>query len=314
MTKAQRITILIEINVPRLIRYLSAGLFAAMLITQFIQSSWADTVHFEQTPLIIHTTNGDVAFQVELASTAESRRQGLMFREQLAPNEGMLFVYNEAHAIAMWMKNTLIPLDMLFITDEGLIARIETNTEPLSLQAISSGEPVRAVLELNGGTVESFAIQPGDRVSHKAFAITDTDTVIGVARVIDGDTLWVSGTKVRLYNIDAPELAQECRNADGSSYLCGQLSKHALSLLTSGRDVQCVGGSRDKEGLWSGTCFVDSMNINKEMVARGWAVVYRLKKYDEDYLRTARIAKKSGRGMWRGDFVMPWDWRNGEGG
>ncbi len=115
---------LVEINVPRLIRYYLVGLFAAVMITQFIQSSWADTVHFEQTPLIIHTTNGDVAFQVELASTMESRRQGLMFREQLAPNEGMLFVYNEARTVAMWMKDTLIALDMLFITDEGVIARI----------------------------------------------------------------------------------------------------------------------------------------------------------------------------------------------
>lgn len=305
---------LVEINVPRLIRYYLVGLFAAVMITQFIQSSWADTVHFEQTPLIIHTTNGDVAFQVELASTMESRRQGLMFREQLAPNEGMLFVYNEARTVAMWMKNTLISLDMLFITDEGVIARIEANTVPLSLRAISSDGPVRAVLELNGGTVEAFAIQPGDRVSHKAFAIIDTDTVIGVARVIDGDTLLVSGTKVRLYNIDAPELAQDCGNAEGLSYPCGQLSRHELSLLTSGRDVRCVGGGRDKVGLWSGTCFVDGMNINKEMVARGWAVVYRLKKYDEDYLHTARIAKKSGRGMWQGNFVMPWDWRKGEGG
>jgi len=82
-------------------------------------------------------------------------------------------------------------------------------------------------------------------------------------------------------------------------------------LLIVGQEVRCFIDKEDRDGRRFGTCFVAGMNIKKEMVARGWAVVYRNKKYDEDYLHTERLAKKLGNGMWRGAFVMPWDWRQG---
>ncbi len=127
----------------------------------------------DQTALTIHTATGAVTFQIELAVTPESRRRGLMFRESMPRNEGMLFVYENTKAVSMWMKDTLIPLDMLFISATGEIIRIEANTEPLSLRSIHSGEPVRAVLELGGGAAEEFGIQPGDRVSHEIFTSQD---------------------------------------------------------------------------------------------------------------------------------------------
>lgn len=118
-------------------------------------------------PLAIRTADGsEHRFTVELASTPEERAQGLMFRKALAPDAGMLFDFKELGPVAMWMKNTLIPLDMLFIARDGRIVRIAERTVPLSLTPIPSGEPVLAVLEVNSGTAARLGVRPGDRVVH----------------------------------------------------------------------------------------------------------------------------------------------------
>ena len=109
-------------------------------------------------------------FQVELALTPEQRSRGLMFRTELAEDEGMLFDFGTPRPVGMWMRNTYIPLDMLFIDADGRITRIEANAEPLSERTISSGGPVRAVLELPGGITEKLGIEPGDRVLHPLFS------------------------------------------------------------------------------------------------------------------------------------------------
>jgi len=128
-------------------------------------------VDFGTGELSIETAKGEThAFQVEIAETSEQRAQGLMFRRQMAADAGMLFLFEgNARERAMWMKNTLIPLDMLFIDGGGKIVRIEQRTVPHSLRAIRSGEPAIAVLELNAGTTSRLAIEPGDRVIHPAF-------------------------------------------------------------------------------------------------------------------------------------------------
>jgi len=108
-------------------------------------------------------------FLVEIAETPEQRAQGLMFRRQLEADVGMLFLFGGSQVRGMWMKNTLIPLDMLFIDEEGKIVRIEERTVPHSERAIISGEPVAAVLEVNAGTASRLMIKPGDRVRHPAF-------------------------------------------------------------------------------------------------------------------------------------------------
>ncbi|MEM7025940.1 MAG: DUF192 domain-containing protein [Pseudomonadota bacterium] len=126
-------------------------------------------VTFQQMPLEIESEAGTHAFQVEFAVTPEQRRQGLMFRERLDAGHGMLFDFGRTGPATMWMRNTYIPLDMLFIDADGVIHRIATDTTPLSDAVISSEGPVRAVLELPAGTSADLGIKAGDRVIHDMF-------------------------------------------------------------------------------------------------------------------------------------------------
>ncbi|HEX2135578.1 MAG TPA: DUF192 domain-containing protein [Microvirga sp.] len=121
-------------------------------------------------PLAIVTQGGQRhAFKVEVARNDADRAQGLMFRRSMPPDWGMLFDFGRVEPVSMWMKNTYLPLDMLFIRPDGSIARIAANAEPLSTRAIPSGEPVLAVLELNAGTAARLGIRAGDRVEHPLF-------------------------------------------------------------------------------------------------------------------------------------------------
>lgn len=125
---------------------------------------------FERSELVIETASGaEYRFDVELAETPAQQAQGLMFRENLASDAGMLFLFREDRRASFWMKNTLIPLDMLFIHRDGRIESIQRNTEPLSTRSVSSEGPVAAVLEINGGLSSRLGIRPGDRVRHPAF-------------------------------------------------------------------------------------------------------------------------------------------------
>jgi uncharacterized membrane protein (UPF0127 family) len=121
-------------------------------------------------PLTIATAKGTISFTVEIATTPAERAKGLMYRTELKPDAGMLFDFEVDQPVYMWMKNTYIPLDMLFIRSDGRIASITTDTTPLSTATISSGVAVRAVLELPAGTVRARGIAVGDRVSHRMFA------------------------------------------------------------------------------------------------------------------------------------------------
>lgn len=109
------------------------------------------------------------SFQVEVMRTPEQRARGLMHRQFMPADRGMLFDFQRSEPVAMWMQNTFIPLDMLFIRADGTIARIAQRTEPLSQRTIPSGEPVLSVLEINGGVSETLGIKPGDRVEHALF-------------------------------------------------------------------------------------------------------------------------------------------------
>jgi hypothetical protein len=118
------------------------------------------------TPLIIHAGGSAYKFEVELATTPSEREQGLMFRKSMAPNAGMLFLYPGEQQVAFWMKNTLIPLDMLFLKADGSIARIAPNAVPLDETPIPSNAEVKAVLEVNGGTAAALGIKEGDKVDY----------------------------------------------------------------------------------------------------------------------------------------------------
>jgi uncharacterized protein len=114
--------------------------------------------------LVLKTETGDHNFNIEVATTREEQALGLMFRRSLPENAGMLFLYKRPQPAAMWMKNTLIPLDMVFIAPDGRVLRIETNTEPFSTAVIRSEGAVSAVLELNAGQAGKIGLKRGDKV------------------------------------------------------------------------------------------------------------------------------------------------------
>jgi uncharacterized protein len=137
------------------------------LATCFVMSSGVGAAQLQSLEIV--SQSGVHVFSVELATTDEERERGLMFRKELADGRGMLFDFESDRNVAMWMKNTLIPLDMIFIRSDGRISNIAENTEPMSTRIIPSRGPVRAVLEVAGGTAKRLGIQVGDRVAHPMF-------------------------------------------------------------------------------------------------------------------------------------------------
>ncbi|WP_298877680.1 DUF192 domain-containing protein [uncultured Bradyrhizobium sp.] len=143
-------------------------LAAALVIVGFaIAGSPLRAASFQ--PLEIVTKNGVQVFSVEMATTDEEKQTGLMYRKELADGKGMLFDFNPEQEVSMWMKNTYVSLDMIFIRSDGRILRIAENTEPLSTKIISSKGPARAVLEVVAGTAQKYGIRPGDHVGHPLF-------------------------------------------------------------------------------------------------------------------------------------------------
>ena len=142
-----------SLRVFRLLLGLAAALFLA------VGSATAD-------PVVIHAGGSAYKFEVEIVTTPETRAQGLMYRQSLAPNAGMLFIYPGEQPVSFWMKNTLIPLDMLFLKSDGSIARIAHNAVPHDETPIDSGAAVKAVLEVKGGTAQALGIKEGDRVEY----------------------------------------------------------------------------------------------------------------------------------------------------
>lgn len=143
---------------------IAALLVVAPLLAPLPLSAQQD-VEFEHDVLSVVTRNGDAhEFNVELAESSEQKSRGLMFRREMAENEGMIFLHRRDRVLTMWMANTFLPLDMLFIERNGRIARIQANTIPQSREVISSRKRVRAVLELNAGAARKFGISVGDKV------------------------------------------------------------------------------------------------------------------------------------------------------
>jgi len=114
--------------------------------------------------LVLKTGSGDHTYTVEIADTPGEKARGLMFRRSLPQDRGMIFLYDPPQRAAMWMRNTYIPLDMIFITEQGTVLRIEANTEPFSTDVIEAGGITKAVLELNAGEAARIGLKPGDEV------------------------------------------------------------------------------------------------------------------------------------------------------
>ena len=114
--------------------------------------------------IVLETSTGKHPVNVEWATTVEQRTQGLMFREKMAEDAGMIFDFGGEQPLVFWMKNTILSLDMVFIHQDGTVYRIEQRTEPYSERNIPSGAPVRYVLEVNAGTAKRIGLKPGDKV------------------------------------------------------------------------------------------------------------------------------------------------------
>ncbi|MBU1173864.1 MAG: DUF192 domain-containing protein [Alphaproteobacteria bacterium] len=141
--------------------------FAALLCALALSATAACS---DESRLTVHTDTGDFAFSVELADTPAEQAKGLMFREALAEDAGMLFDFHEERQASFWMQNTLVPLDMLFIAADGTIRNIHLNARPLDPTSIPSEGPVRFVLEISGGRSKEIGARAGDRVSHPRIA------------------------------------------------------------------------------------------------------------------------------------------------
>lgn len=146
------------------------GLLASVLLLMGAgQSSPTHAATLRQEPLEITTAKATIKFTVEIADTEATRNRGMMYRKSLAPDKGMLFDFKTPREAAFWMRNTLIPLDIIFITQDGRILTIARNAVPHSEVPIPSGGVIRGVLELAGGRAAQLGIYPGDRVKHRIF-------------------------------------------------------------------------------------------------------------------------------------------------
>lgn len=142
-----------------------------IVMASFISLSPGAQARMRTGSLVVETrSGGKVTFAIEIAESDAEKAKGLMFRTQLSDGEGMLFPYGRDMDVTMWMRNTYIPLDMLFIRSDGVIHRIEARTEPHSERIIASQGPVMAVLEIAGGAAERLGIAAGDKVRHEFFA------------------------------------------------------------------------------------------------------------------------------------------------
>ena len=133
--------------------------------------------------------------------------------------------------------------------------------------------------------------------------------ITGPAYVIDGDTIDISGVRIRLNGIDTPEIEQICRT-NGLIWHCGVEATKVMRHLTKGKTITCVGNTKDQYGRLIATCFVGDLNLNATMVEAGMALAYRY--YSLEYVAQEGFARETKQGLWSGEFIAPWDWRKGE--
>ena len=136
------------------------------------------------------------------------------------------------------------------------------------------------------------------------------NNLVGVASVIDADTLEIHGVRIRLHGIDAPESRQLCTNPSGQQWRCGQQAALALSDRIGRRTVNCAVRDVDRYGRAIAVCTQDNQDLNRWLVSEGWAVAYR--RYSRDYIGAEDQARRAGRNIWAGQFVMSWNWRRGQ--
>ena len=134
--------------------------------------------------------------------------------------------------------------------------------------------------------------------------------VTGKPRVIDGDTIEIAGERIRLHGIDAPESKQTCADKAGREWRCGQDATFALAEMIGNHWITCKGDTRDRYRRLIAVCYAGPYDLNAKMVRQGWALAYR--RYSIEYVDEEADAKVHKEGLWRGQFVTPWDWRRGK--
>ena len=139
------------------------------------------------------------------------------------------------------------------------------------------------------------------------FGLAGRPAAAAMVKVIDGDSLVLDGVEMRLEGIDAPEYHQDCFDKDGNKYRCGEKADAYMWKMVSGRKVSCEKLETDRYGRQVAICYADGEDLNKAMVAAGWAVAYD--RYDKRYVKTEKEARKAGRGIWQGKFMKPEFWR-----
>ena len=142
---------------------------ASLLLCFLAFAASAEETFLRSETVAVETSSGVTQFTAEIADTDPLRAQGLMFRRSLAPDRAMLFDFGEPRLVSMWMKNTYIPLDMIFIRADGTVAGVVRDTKPHSLDVIGVDEPVLGVLEVAAGTTSLIGLQTGDKVRHPMF-------------------------------------------------------------------------------------------------------------------------------------------------
>jgi endonuclease YncB( thermonuclease family) len=141
-----------------------------------------------------------------------------------------------------------------------------------------------------------------------ASSLVQAAELSGVSRAIDGDTLYIGATKIRLEGIDAPETDQVCLDAKGARWTCGIGARDQLASRVAGRVVSCLPSSTDRFRRTLATCSLGAENLNRWMVEQGWALAYV--KYSSAYVRAQQVAQDNQRGLWQGAFIAPWNWRH----
>ena len=155
---------------------------------------------------------------------------------------------------------------------------------------------------------QSFASKSEANMALRKPAIP-SEAIVGRAKIIDGDTITVAKTRIRLNGIDAPETEQNC-SVNGKKWRCGEQSTAALRRIIGSQQVHCRAVTIDKYSRVVAFCNIDGADVNASMVQQGWALAYR--RYSTAYVGQEQAAREAKAGLWRGEFVAPWDWRRGK--
>ena len=192
-----------------------------------------------------------------------------------------------------------------------MVVSVVATTVPRSalLRSVGAAQGFASALLRAGGSAVERVSEVAKDVGGGVAAATQGRVLTGRVRVVDGDSLALAGERIRLHGIDAPESAQTCR-ASGARWRCGERATRGLREHIGGRTVTCEERDVDRYGRIVAVCRAGGEDLNAWMVERGFALAYR--RYSRAYVDEEAAARSARRGLWRGDFVAPWDWRQGE--